>query len=87
MSIRLSIRAENPEVESLLAFMRARYPNADEGEQIVILNDAIKWLRTADEYKFILDLNGGDEVSLDFDHTDPNVLPHSGRPVQSQLQS
>lgn len=83
MSIHLNIKTDNPEIEALLTFMRSQYPHADEGDLIVIMNDAINYLRTVDEYKF----KAGAEVSLDFVHTAPesSVLP--GTPVQSLVSS
>jgi hypothetical protein len=87
VSIHLNIYADNPEVESLLAFMRSRYPDADEGEKIVIMNSAIKWLRTADEFKYLVNLDAGDEVSLDFARIDPAACLHSDKPAESPVPS
>jgi hypothetical protein len=83
MSIHLNIKTENPEVEALLTFMQSRFPNADDGDHIVIMNEAIKILRTVDDYKF---MRAG-EVSLDFGCTDPKSSLHSDMPVQSPVLS
>jgi hypothetical protein len=85
MSIHLNIKAEKPEIESLLAFLQKQHPHADEGEKIVLLNDAIKWLRTVDEYKFLVNLSAGDEVSLDFARTDLASSRRPHKPDQSPV--
>jgi hypothetical protein len=83
MSIHISIKAENPEAEALLTFMRSQFPNADDGDHIVIMNEAIKILRIVSDCEV---MDGG-EVSLDFCCTDPKSLLHSDMPVQSPVLS
>lgn len=74
MSIRLCIQTEDQEVEDLLVFMRARFPKSDASEHVAIMNRAEKWLRTLDEYLFIVNLHAGDEASLDCVRTDLTVI-------------
>ncbi len=52
MSITLTIKTDDPEVEELLAFMRSRFSDSWTNHHIGIMERAIKLLRFADDYIF-----------------------------------
>lgn len=85
--LRLTIQTENSQVEELLAFLQNKHPNANECDLISLLSEAIKWLRTVDEFLFIVNLDAGDIASLDFVRTEPISSPHPETHAKSQEQS
>lgn len=67
MSICLSIRSEDSEVEDLLAFMGTRFCDSFISDRIYIMERAIKLLRIADEYAFKTDPYALNVISLQSD--------------------
>jgi hypothetical protein len=81
MAIILTIKTKDEEVEDLMEFLRSRFPEAEAADHIEIMNRAEKWLRTVDEYMYVVNLDRGDELSLDFVRTEPIFSPHPDTPA------
>jgi hypothetical protein len=76
MSIHLSIKAEDAEVEDLLSFVRTRFSALPPDEHVYIMERAILWLRAIDPYAFKIDPRCPNQVSLDLrDISGDSALP------------
>jgi hypothetical protein len=85
MSIYLSIKAEDAEVESLLKFLKTEFPNPYIDEQISTLERTILWLRAAQEYGFGSVSTSPNVVQLALQDDAPASSLPAHTPVQSQV--
>lgn len=82
MTIHLNIKMEDHKVEEVLTLLQHAYPEASAVELYGLLNNVLDWLRPVMDFRYRIDPSAGDEVSLDFGHTDPVSSPHPDTPSQ-----
>lgn len=75
MSIRLSIQAEDAEVERLLAFLQTQ-DNLFIEDKVSLLERALKWLRASMEGTYDLNPDSGAVLQLDVDARAQGVSEH-----------
>jgi hypothetical protein len=85
VSIHLSIRAEDFEVEYVLKSLKTQFPALQTDEQIFVLERAILWLRAIDKLTIQYDSENLNVVCFGFQDTDLVSLPPAHRPAQSPV--